>query len=91
MLDGTHFFECSCGGGEHTLKFVLCKDEDDPCIYADVFLDQYNPCWKRVWLAIKYIFGYKTRYGHFGCWEMKDYDAKRLRAMCDEFLKDIGG
>ena len=88
MLDGTHFFECSCGGDEHTIKFTLCKDPDDFCIYVSVFLDQYNPLWKRIWLGIKYIFGYKSRYGHFGCWEMRDDDAKRLKDMCDEFLKE---
>jgi len=85
MLDGTHYFECECGADEHTLRFVL--DKEDPRIYTSIFLHQYRPGWKRVWTGIKYILGYKSKYGHWSVWELRDEDVKRLRDMCEKYLE----
>jgi len=87
MLDGTHYFECECGADEHTLRFVLDKGPEDPCVYTSIFLYQYRPWWKRIWVGIKYIFGYKSKYGHWGGWELQDEDVKRLRDMCEGYLE----
>ncbi len=35
MLDGTHYFECRCGGSEHTLRFILDKEEKE--LHTDLF------------------------------------------------------
>lgn len=91
MLDGSHYFECACYSEEHTIKFVLDKDPEDPEIYVSVFLNQYRSWWKRLWVGIKYIFGYKCMYGHWDNWIMKDEDAQRLIDMCNEYLnRDLG-
>lgn len=37
MLDGSYFFECKCGSDEHTLRFIL--DREDNCIYTTIFLN----------------------------------------------------
>jgi len=84
MLDGTHYFECKCGSSEHTLRFVL--DKDDKEIYTEVYLNQWRSFPKRLWLGIKYIFGYKCRYGNWDCWELHENDIERLRDMCNELL-----
>jgi hypothetical protein len=81
MLDGTEYFDCICHSPEHTLRFVLDLDTDDPIIYTEIFLNQYRPWYKRIWVAIKYIFGYKCKYGHWDSWELKIEDAKRLAQM----------
>lgn len=87
MLDGTHFFECRCGSSEHTLRFVLDKDPEDPGIHTEIYLNQWQSWWKRAWIGMKYMLGYSCRYGHWDCWiELSDEDAKRLRDMCDEYL-----
>jgi hypothetical protein len=86
MLDGTHYFECRCGSSEHTLRFTLDKDPEDPSIYADVYLNQYRTWWKRFWVGVKYIFGYRCKYGHWDNWILVRSDAQRLRDMCDEFI-----
>ena len=87
MLDGTHFFECRCGSSEHTLRFTLDKGPDDPGIYTSIFLNDWKSFWKRLIMGIKYIFGYKSRCGHWDCWLMKRGDVERLKDMCDEFIK----
>ena len=87
MLDGSHYFECRCGSDEHTLRFTLdIADLDYKEIYSSVFLNQWRPWWKRVWAAIRYVFGYKCKYGHWDCWTMDENDATRLRDMCEEFI-----
>lgn len=86
MLDGTNYFECGCGADEHTLRFTMDKGPEDPGIYTSIYLNQYRPWWVRVGGGLKYIFGYKCKYGHWDCWLMRDEDAKRLRDMCDDYL-----
>ena len=85
MLDGSHYFECKCGSDEHTLRFTL--DKNDKEIYTSVFLNQYRNVFKRIFVAIKYIFGYKCKYGHWDCWLMRDEDAQNLLKMLNEFLQ----
>ena len=85
MLDGTYFFECQCGSDEHTMRFTLDVSEEDPTIYTSVFLNEWS-FMKRIWIGIKYIFGYKCIYGHWDNWLMCDEDAKRLRDMCNNYL-----
>ncbi len=86
MLDGTYFFECNCGSKEHTLRFVLDKDEHE--IYVSIFLNQWRPFYKRIWVALKYVFGYKSKYGHWDNWTLCEDDAGKLREMVDDFLSN---
>lgn len=83
MLDGSYFFECKCGSDEHTLRFVL--DKTDREIYTSIFLNNHFNIFKRIIVAIKYIFGYKCSYGHWDCWIMRDEDTQKLSDMLDDF------
>lgn len=76
MLTVTEYFECQCHSDEHTLKFSL--DEDDGSLYTSVFLHDYKPWYKKVWPAIKYIFGHTSKYGHWDCFEMQPKDHRRF-------------
>ncbi len=82
MLDGTEYFECDCGSPEHALVFTLDKDYNE--IYTSVFLSHWRPWWHRIWIAVKYVFGYKCKYGHFDCFSMQRKDAKRLISMASQ-------
>lgn len=82
MLDGTEHFECDCHSPEHTLRFTLDQEYNE--IYTEVFLNQYRPWWKRIWIAVKYVFGYKCMYGHFDCFMMQRADAGRLIALVSQ-------
>lgn len=84
MLDGTHYFECGCGADEHTLRFTLDLDERD--LHTSIFLNDYRRWYQRLWVAIKYTFGYKSKYGDWDCWILHEPDAERLRKMLDEFI-----
>lgn len=59
--------DCACHSSEHIILFTKDSDFEDnyKCVYMHYFL-QDTVWYKRVWLGIKYIFGFKSRYGHFG-------------------------
>lgn len=81
-MDKPEYFECRCSTPEHTLRFWFDDDEEYPCVYASVFLD--GPPWhRRLWLGLKYILGYKSRYGHFAEFMLRPEDADRLIGVCE--------
>jgi hypothetical protein len=53
---------CSCSSVEH--QIVFSYDDEDNLLYAQIHLTHYS-FWKRLVKGIKYIFGYKCRYGHW--------------------------
>lgn len=80
------FFECICETDEHTLRFKL--DTHDPVgLYLSVFLNQYRGFFGRVWIAVKYLFGYKCRYGHWDCTMIKLKDADRLIRLLESYKR----
>jgi hypothetical protein len=77
----TEFFECACYSDEHTLRFSYDPDENE--MFTSVFLNQYRNIFKRLWIALKYVFGYKCKYGHWDCFLMRPEDAERLKRLLD--------
>jgi len=80
MVDQTEFFECVCGTNEHTIVFKI-SDSDPVELYTSVFLNQYHNFFGRLWIAVKYLFGYKCKDGHWDCTLIKLEDADRLIAL----------
>lgn len=85
-MDKPEYFECSCHSPEHTLRIWFDDDEDYPCIYASVFLDS-DPWYDRIWKGLKYILGYKSRYGHFAEFLLRPEDADRMIRMLEALKK----
>ena len=77
------YFECSCFSPEH--HFFLSIDKEDKEIYLRVFLHNGYGFFKRCWVASKYIFGYKCRYGDWDEVIIKEKDVPRLI----EFFKQL--
>lgn len=86
MTQQTEFFECVCMTDEHTIRFQLdATDPDNVELYTSVFLNQYHGFFGRLWIAIKYLFGYKCKYGHWDCTMLKLEDADRLIALLNNY------
>lgn len=84
------YFECACHSDEHRLVFSYDPDDDYPDVFASMFINQYEGFFKRIWIAIKYIFGYKCKYGHFDCFMLKSKeDAGRLIHICQLYIKQM--
>lgn len=59
-------------------------------IYNDIVAIIYNKATiflKRSLTAIKYVFGYKSKYGHFDCFSMRVEDADDMIKYLEEFKK----
>jgi hypothetical protein len=54
---------CSCGSVEHQVIIRVIKGE--PEVYLTIHLQQYKSFWKRLWVGLKYAFGYTSRYGEW--------------------------
>lgn len=91
----TEYFDCKCFSDEHTLKFMLDDGkanngfpEYEPELFCGVFLEDTG-FFQRVWQSIKYIFGYKCRYGHFGNWTLRLEDVDRLEELLSNFKESL--
>jgi len=73
------YTECQCMSTEHLLKFHL--DLKDGVLCLNFHLANWKPWYIRIWVAIKYIFGYKSKYGDFDEFFFKDEDVKRILAL----------
>lgn len=63
-LSNSFYLECECGLPEHLVKASYFSD--DPCdlyIYYHLIPDNII---RRIWNALRYIAGYRSRYGEFG-------------------------
>ena len=83
MLDGNHYVECGCFADEHLLRFTLDAEAEE--IYTSVFLNHWQPWYKRAWHAIKYVFGYKCKYGHFDCTVIDSRNVGQLKELIAKF------
>lgn len=73
----------ACNSTEH--QFVFLKDSDKKCIYVHTFLNN-GSFWSRLKAGLKYIFGYKCRYGHFDEFILSEKHSEKLIEM-GNFLK----
>lgn len=76
-----HFFSCTCGDYNHLVRFELDPEYGE--VYLTVRLNSYEPWWKRVWIAVKYVFGYPHAYGHYDVTILREEDFVRLHAILD--------
>jgi hypothetical protein len=53
---------CVCNSDEH--QWIIHRWPDEREVYIHVYLAT-RPFWKRLWYGIKYIFGYRCRFGNW--------------------------
>ena len=63
------------------------NDQFPPELYASTFLSPPRNVFERIWIAIKYVFGYKSKYGHFDCFSMAPEDATRFVVLLKKYIK----
>lgn len=73
-----HFVVCACNSSEHTIRFMYDSEEKE--LYTEVYLNQHNNFFKRLKIAVKYLFGYTSKYGHFDCTMFSPDEVIKLRA-----------
>lgn len=76
-------FVCKCEDVEHQIIFSWFDEPDEHELYAAVHLAPVRNPLKRIWYAIKYIFGYKCKYGAFEEFIFRVEDIWKLRKLAD--------
>lgn len=80
------FFECSCKTPNHVI--MVSRSEDG--LWLQVQLNQYNRWYKRIWLAIKYVFNRVHRDDmHWDCWLLDVDDVERFKKQFDGLEEDM--
>jgi hypothetical protein len=74
-------FVCACESMEHQIAFT-CDDNWETVIATIHLVPEYN-IFKRIWKAIKYIFGYRCKYGHFEEFIFNPENADHLQQVVD--------
>jgi len=84
-----HYIECSCTDSEHTIRLTRYKDDEwDQWVYVSYYMGNHDNIFKRVWTAIKYVFGYKSRYGDFGETLIDVEEAQKIVDYLQDTLED---
>ena len=74
-------FYCDLNSPEHVFRFVVSppvSGEEETELYLEVFLHQYRSFFQRLVVAVKYLFGYKSKYGHWDITTLSKDDVQRL-------------
>lgn len=78
---------CECNNLEHQIVFRYFEDEDWNEVYMTTHLSDCSNFWQRLKYAIKYVFGYKSRYGAFDEFIFRKEDAEKLKSIVDYLNK----
>jgi hypothetical protein len=84
-----HYFECACQSADHVFRFILDPNEntsgadDAGEIFLEVQLPPNKTIFQRLWIAVKYVFGFRCRYGAWDCTLLKREDYPRIRELLD--------
>lgn len=81
------FLICKCCNSKHQMRFIWWDDGDnDGEVYVEILLNPEYRWWKRVIGAVKYIFGYRSKYGMFDEIILDKKDIPKLEKII-EYLK----
>ena len=80
---------CECLSPEHQIIFRYFKDPSDswPEMYMSVHLGYWEGFLHRLWVGLRYAFGYRSKYGHFDEVVMGVPTVRRLHKYIEEFLE----
>ena len=84
-----YYFECACNADEHRLVLVEDEYKGHKELYFTCFIQGYQSIFRRIWMAIKYIFNKTNDNGMFDCFIIKDSDIKRYADIFNKIATDI--
>jgi len=79
-------FVCDCHSLEHI--YSIWYEEDYNNLFIEPALSTPNNIFLRIWVAIKYIFGYKCVYGPFDSLIINVDDMPRLKEYLDKVINE---
>ena len=79
---------CACHSTDHQMVFLYDDDPDWEDVYVHIHLSQSRNFFERLWHGLKYIFGYKSKYGDFDEMILKPQDYIKLQNVVDKLKKE---
>ena len=79
--------ECACHLNEHQINLLYWAKDADSELYLSPHLCPF-PFWTRLWLGIKYILGYRSRYGDYAGLVLFKDDVQVLQGFLEGFLQE---
>jgi len=77
------YIECCCHSLDHLIRMCYFDDPDSPLMTIDVAVQNF-PWYKRLWVSVKYIFGYYSDYNYFSA-ELELEQVEEMRKICENF------
>lgn len=84
----TYYFQCDCSSQEHTLGIEFDTEEKEVCFHVQ--LSQYRGFFGRLVVAVKYLFGYECKYGHWDTALMNEEKFMDLYNLMTRFIYTAG-
>ena len=78
------WIHCDCHDPEHSIRFT--HDKVEHSLSMDIHLTDYPGFLGRLWKGIRYIFGYRCRYGNWDCISINRESAAKISNVVDLFL-----
>ena len=77
---------CACSSNEHQISLESFEDEGVKDLYLAFHLAQAKPWYRRIVNAVKYVFGYRCKYGDFDEFLFTVETAAVVKNYLDEYL-----
>lgn len=84
-MDKVDIIICECFTPEHQIIFFY--DEESNELTARIHLKTYKNVFKRLYTAIRYVFGYKSRFGEWDNFIVNPNDAEKLIGILQQYKK----
>jgi hypothetical protein len=85
----TDIMVCECNSMEHQIVISHFDDDDEGIVYFSIHLTK-KPFFERLKHAIKYIFGYQSRFGAFDEVIISSKDINSLQSVINHIKKVEG-
>jgi hypothetical protein len=84
------FIICDCHSNEHMFALsYFANDEDEPYAYLTVHLSHWENFFRRLWIGIKYAFGYRSRYGDWDGVIINPKEARNIIEFLNKYLEGV--
>jgi len=85
--------QCTCGDDDHIMIWKMDdnlydydKDPNNPPeFFIGYHLNHHKRLWDRIIISIKYIFGFKSKFGHFGECVLNIEDSVKLTEFIEKY------
>lgn len=81
--------DCDCGTYHHQMVAKIWRWDDRPEFVIHTQLHQWQRWYKRLWVALRWVVGKETPYGHWDTTNLAAEEARVLRDLLTKFIDEV--